>query len=279
MHPTRREPRVKIVRTETGTGGEMRTKREEIVPLLTGHARGAEPEGYWDMSGSTGWEMAPPEGSQPSRFTVMYGAIRGFIEPFEALDAEAAKEQAGGDDDKGGVYFYPFNHQFLPIGDGDDDGDLNTANFEEKMRDFIAKYFDASGHPHGGTEIMSAIAAGDAHYMGEFGPGGDNETPRTGRPIRARTVWTDGELTDSGAFGTYMAAAAIDPKTGLGVRAEWDEVWAVAVFGHGDAMKATVRQYQTLTARHPNIHVYVFDQVKNPAEVAEDMAIAVLPQD
>jgi len=266
---------MKITRTETTTGGPQRTKREEIVPLFTG-PRGAEPEGYWDMSGSTGWEVAPPEGSKPSRFDVMYEAVRGFISPFEKLDAMAASEQAGGDDEKGGVYFYPFNHDFLPIGEGGDDGDLNSSNFEEKMSAFKSKYFDAQGLPQGGTKIMEAVTAGDRHFMGEFGPGGENEMPRDQRPVRARVVFTDGELKDRDAFAAYMAQSEV--KDGVGVRPEWDEVWAVAIFGHGDGHDQALIQYKALAASHPNIHVYSFDQVSNPDEIAEDMAIAVVPQ-
>jgi len=263
-----------IERTEKETGGPLRTDRKEIRPLFDGK-REVEPEGYWDVSGSTGWEAAPPEGSKPSRYRVMSDAIRGFITPFEVLDSQAAKEQAGGDDDKGGVYFYPFNHGFCPIGDGDDDGDLNSANFEEKMGQFEKDHFDSDGQPQGGTNIMEAVAAGDRHYMSEFGPGGENERPREQRPVRARTVWTDGELKDASAFGRYMEQSVVEH--GVGVRKDWDEVWAVAIFGHGTEHDTTLRQYQDLAARHPNIHVYSFDQVRNGNEVAEDMAVAVVP--
>jgi hypothetical protein len=265
-----------IERTEATTGGPKRTPREEIVPLIT-VARGSEPEGYWDMSQSTGWEVAPPEGSQPSRYTVMKGAIQGFIIPFEQLDTEAAKEQAEGDDDKGGVYFYPFNHQFLPIGEGDDDGDLNSANFAEKMGAFERNYF-VNGLPQGGTKIMEAIRAGDQHFFGtKREPGEFFDKPRAERPIRLRTVWTDGELKDHDAFAKYMEGSKVD-ENNIGVRADWDEVWAVAVFGYGQDHDAVLRQYQDLAKKHANIHVYSFDQVRNPDEVAEDMAIAALPQ-
>jgi len=260
---------MQITRTEVTTGGPARTPRTEIVPLFTG-PREVEPEGYWDMSGSTGWEVAPPEGSKPTRYQVMSDAIRGFIVPFEQLDSQAADEQADGSDEMGGVYFYPFNHQFLPIGSGDDDGDLNSSNFERKMAAFARRYFDGEGRPQGGTEIMAAIQAGDNHYMEEF-----EDTPRDQRPVRARTVWTDGELKDAAAFGKYMEASSV--TRGLGVRKEWDEVWAVAIFGHGAEHDTTLAQYQELAKRHANIHVYSFDQVKNGAEVAEDMAIAVVP--
>lgn len=251
------------------TGGPARTPRTEIVPLFTG-PREVEPEGYWDMSGSTGWEVAPPEGSKPTRHQVMSDAIRGFIVPFEQLDSQAAEEQAGGSDEMGGVYFYPFSHVFLPIGRGDDDGDLNSSNFERKMDAFKRTYFDGNGQPQGGTQIMEAVRAGDRHYMEEF-----RDEPRDKRPVRARTVWTDGELSDAAAFARYMEDSSV--QHGLGVRQDWDEAWAVAIFGYGDDHDKTLAQYQELAKRHPNIHVYSFDQVKNGAEVAEDMAIAVVP--
>ena len=265
---------MRIERTEPTTGTPDRTRREEIVPLFTG-PRGVEPEGYLDCSQSEGWEVAPPENSKPSRWEVQIEAVRQFIAPFEVLDSEAAKEQASGDDEMGGVYFYPFNNNFLPIGHGDDDGDLNSSNFDVKMNAFVRKYFDASGQPRGGTTIMAAIRAGDKHYLGEFGPGGENEMPREQRPIRARTVWTDGELTDVDAFVHYLEAAT--PSQGLGSRQEWDEAWAVAIIGHGEAAGAAYRQYLTIAQTYPFVHPYLFDQVSNPAEIAEDMAIAVAP--
>jgi hypothetical protein len=265
---------MQITRTETETSsGPKRTPREEIVPLFSGDTT-VEPEGYWDLSQSTGWEVAPPEGSEPSRYTVMKEAIRGFIVPFEQLDAEAKSEQAEGSDEMGGVYFYPFSNVFEPIGEGDDDGDLNSSNFERKVAAMENTYFD-NGKPQGGTQIMEAIRAADLHFMGEFGPDGDN-VPRLQRPIRARTVWTDGELRDHDEFARYMAESNV--RDGIGVRQDWDEVWAVAIFGYGPEHDATLAQYQKLAATHPNIHVYSFDQVSQPGVVAEDMAIAVVPQ-
>src|SRR5216684_3114105 len=107
---------MQITRTETPTGGPNRTPREEITELNTG-TREVEPEGYLDFSESEGW----PWESDPARNTwnIQIEAVRQFIVPFEDLDSQAKAEQAGGDEDKGGVYFYPFSNRFLPIGDGD----------------------------------------------------------------------------------------------------------------------------------------------------------------
>lgn len=266
---------MQITRTEQPTGGPNRTRREEIVQLFTGK-REVEPECYLDCSESEGW----PWESNPSQSTwpIQLEAARQFIAPFEELDSQAAEEQAGGSDEAGGVYFYPFSNQFLPIGHGDDDGDLNSSNFERKMAAFIRKYFDRQGNPRGGTEIMSAVKVADKHFMDEFGPDADEPVARDERPVRARVVWTDGQLNDAGAFQRYLAQATPSPE-GFGSHGEWDEVWAVAVIGEpgSDAGKAAYDQYVQLAASHKWIHAYYFEGVTNPAEIAEDMAVAVVP--
>lgn len=260
---------MQIVRTEQPTGTQNRTRREEIVPLITG-TREAEPEMYLDCSESEGW----PWDSNPSACTwdIQIEAVRNFISPFEALDSQAASEQSGGDDDKGGVYAYPFSNNFLPIGHGNDDGDLNSSNFDKKVGDFIKKYFSQEGKPRGGTEIMTAIRAGDKHYLGEF----DSE-PRDERPVRARVVWTDGALNDADAFRTYLGQSTLSDE-GFGSHGEWDEVWAVAISGEaGGGGQEAYDQYVELSRNHPWIHAYYFEGVVNPAEIAEDMAVAVVP--
>lgn len=261
---------MQIVRTEQETGGPNRTKREEIVPLNTGQ-REVEPEQYLDISESEGWAWD----SNPSlnTWSVQINAVRGFIVPFEGLDSQAATEQAGGDDEKGGIYTYPFNHQFCPIGEGDDDGDLNSSNFDEKMTAFRRTYFGGADHPvNGGTNIMEAVKAGDDHFLDEFG-----SDPRDERPVRARVVWTDGALRDSDAFQRYLAQASTTPE-GYGRHGEWDETWAIAIIGEeGGGGHAAFEQYQQIAKNHPWIHAYYFENVVNPDEIAEDMAVAVVP--
>ena len=260
---------MQIVRTEQPTGTQNRTRREEIVPLLTG-TREAEPEMYLDCSESEGWAWD----SNPSASTwdIQLESVRSFIAPFEVLDSQAAQEQSAGDEGKGGVYCYPFSNNFQPIGRGNDDGDLNSANFDRKIGDFIKKYFDQQGKPRGGTEIMTAIRAGDKHFLGEF-----RDEPRSERPVRARVVWTDGALNDADAFRTYLGQATLSEE-GFGSHGEWDEVWAVAISGEaGGGGKQAYDQYQQLSTNHPWIHAYYFEGVINPAEIAEDMAVAVVP--
>jgi hypothetical protein len=267
---------MQIVRTETPTGGPARTRREEIVQLLPMESE-AEPEVYDDCSESEGW----PWDSKPSVCTwdVQVEALRQLIVPFEALDSQAADEQAAGDDDHGGVYRYAFSNVFLPTGKGSDDGDLNSSNFDRKMTDFRAKYFRGAPHPvAGGTRIMEAIEAGDAHYLGDAKHKGEfYDTPRADRPVRARVVLTDGALSDAEEFRQYLEQATLSPK-GYGSHGEWDEVWAICIIGEaGGGGKAAYQQYAEVAEAHPWVHPYYFEDVVNPAEIAEDMAVAVIP--
>jgi hypothetical protein len=268
---------MQIVRTETPTGGPARTRREEIVALLPQESE-AEPEVYADCSESEGWPWS--SNSAVCTWDVQIEAIRQLIVPFEALDSQAAGEQADGDASHGGVYVYPFSNVFLPIGKGDDDGDLNSANFEQKMlRDFYRKYFDGGTHPvRGGTEIMAAIKAGDAHYLGDARDKGEfYDTPRGDRPVRLRVVFTDGALSDAAKFLKYLAQATLSPK-GYGSHGEWDEVWAICILGEaGGGGKAAYDQYAEIAGTHPWVHAYYFENVANPAEIAEDMAVAAIP--
>lgn len=266
---------MKIERTEVETVSPNKTPRKEIYPLNTG-PREVEPEliGF-DFSESEDW----PWDSDPSKNTwdIQIEAIRQFIVPFEQLDSQAAEEQAGGSDEMGGVYAYPFNHQFLPIGDGDDDGDLNSANFDRKIGAFLRKY-GKNGRPQGGTNIMSSVRASDAHFLGtKKDPGEFWDTPRADRPVRARVVFTDGALSDAAEFIAYLSQAVLSPE-GYGSHGEWDEVWAIAIIGEeGGGGHAAYEQYQEIAKTHPWVHPYYFENVVNPAEIAEDMAVAVVP--
>lgn len=271
---------MQIVRTEVPTGGPARTRREEIVPLFTGH-RKVEPEQYFDISQSEGWPWA----GNPSlcTFKLQLASAKAFGEPFAQLDSAGAGEQDGG-----GIATYPFNNQYVPLSnkrnaEGEIIIDLNPANFDERIAYFLSLYpqFFRGGIPvAGGTEIMTAVAAGDDHYMDEFG-----HLPPGERPIRGRVAWSDGMLTDADKFIRYLEAAkpGTGDSTGLGVHGEWDEAWAVAILGEGpgtdgvDHGKQAYDQYQALKKDFPWIHSYYFQAVENEAEIAEDMAMAVVP--
>jgi hypothetical protein len=261
---------MQIVRTEVPSGGPARTRREEIVQLLPAESE-AEPEVYLDCSESEGW---PWDGNPPvCTWEVQVEALRQLIVPFEALDSQAEGEQAEGDDSHGGLYTYPFSNLFLPLGKGDDDGDLNSANFTRKMAAFAVKHFGGASHPvTGGTQIMEAVKAGDKHYMGEF-----RKEPRDERPVRLRLVLTDGALQDAPQFQAYPGQAALSPK-GYGAHGDWDEVWGIAILGEVEGGgKAAYDQYLALAKDHSWIHAWYFEGVVNPAEIAEDMAVAAIP--
>jgi hypothetical protein len=253
---------MQIVRTEPATGGEQRTPRALIEPVFS-ESDEVEPDVLIDASTSETWPIAP--NTDTTRWTVQTDAIRQFVAAAEQLDSQAAAEQAGGSDEKGGIYAAVFNQGLVVVGEGDDDGDLNSSNIERKLGAIRVR--DEHGAtvplPYGGTAIMQSSDYLDKHYMEEFG-----ERPLGERPKRARTVFTDGELRDHDAFAQRLGEDHSD---------KWPaEHWFVAILGYGADHDATLAQYQGVAAKHSNVHVYSFDQVSNPAEIAEDMAVAVL---
>jgi hypothetical protein len=268
---------MEITRTRPNTGGPNRTRREEIVPLITG-TRGFEPEQYPDCSPSESW----PWNSRPSVCTwdIQTASMRGFTQPFALLDTEAANETLAG-----GVATYPFSDVYMPLSDKkDEDGDLiidvNPANFDERWKDFIrlhAGNFENGKPRYGGTVLMEAMVAGDEHFLDEF----PNPTKRPGR---GRVIWTDGLLSDGGKFLDYMgqAKAVDDPKasdvTPVGRHGEWDEIVVVAICGEegGDGHKA-FEQYLKFAKSHPWVHPFYFEDVIDDAEISEDVALAVVP--
>lgn len=257
--------KVSIDRSEPTTGGPSRTPRDRIEPVFS-ETDEVEPDAAIDGSSSLGWDgsSAPAPGAPPT-WTVQMESLRQFIAAAEQLDSQAAAEQAGGSDDKGGIYAAFFNHGLVKIGEGDDDGDLNSTNMAEKVG--AIRVQDENGRgvplPYGGTNLMPTIRYLDQHYLGEFG-----SRPVTERPKRARSVWTDGAMKDFREFAKRLAA---DHSS------EWpQEEWFIAIFGYGEDHDATVTLYNEVAETHSNVHVYSFDSVTNPAEVAEDMAVAVL---
>lgn len=259
---------MQIVRTEPDTGGAKRTPRARIEPVFSSSDK-VEPDGAIDASSSEDWEL--PSGAPPVWVTQME-AYRQFVAAAEALDSQAKAEQAGGSSEKGGIYTAFFNHDLVVVGEGDDDGDLNSANFDKKVQ--AIRVPDENGQmvplPYGGTNIMPAITYLDEHYLDEFAKDEDTgqPVPVSQRPKRARTVWTDGAMKDWKQFGHRLE----QDNSG-----NWpQEEWFIAILGEGADHDATLRLYQQIAEKHRNVHVYSFDQVSNAAEIAEDMAIAVL---
>ena len=260
---------MEIKRTEPPTGTENRTKREEIVPLLTTPATAnAEPENYGDASESEGWSWD----SDPSICTwnVQTAAMRGSIAPFAALDIK-------GD----GVFTYWFSDQYLPIdGDGGED-DMSPDNFDQKLARLMARYprnFHGGRPVAGGTDPLAAITRADKRFLKEF-------PDPTARPPRIRTIHTDGLLQPAVAaeFRRYLSASrpsSTEPTLGTHGEGDhhWEEAWAVIIYGErgGGGQKAH-EQYQEVSKDHPWVHPYYFEGVKNGDEIAEDVAVATVP--
>jgi hypothetical protein len=262
---------MQILRTEPETGGPSRTPRDKIEPVFS-ESDEVEPDAALDASSSEGWEgsSSPAPGSPPT-WQVQMEAFRQFVAAAEQLDSQAAAEQAGGDDDKGGIYSAFFGSGLYKIGEGDDGGDLNSTNMARKVEAIRVQGENGPVPlPYGATVLMPTIEYLDSHYLGEFAKDEDTGqvVPVAQRPKRARSVWTDGAMRDAAAFGKRLAEDHGD---------KWpQEEWFIAVFGYGPDHDATLSQYKSIAAKHPNVHVYSFDGVTNPAEIAEDMTIAML---
>jgi hypothetical protein len=279
---------MQIVRTEPTTGGPSRTPREHFEPVF-GTNDLVEPDGALDASSSEGWEL--PSGAPPVWGTQLE-AYRQFVAAAEALDSQAAEEQAGGSKEKGGIYTAIFNHDLVIVGTGDDGGDINSTNFDEKINSIRVK--DETGRsvplPYGGTNVMPTISYLDKHYLVEFAKDEDTGqvVPVHSRPKRARTAWTDGAMKDYREFGKRLGSTQEEigkqlahqyPELGELITGGdmWpQEEWFIAILGEGTDHDETLRLYQDIAKKHSNVHVYSFDRVSNAAEIAEDMAVAVL---
>ena len=266
---------MRIDREEDVTGGPERTPREMIETLVTDTSWDVEVEKYVDSSESEGWDWSRFGGmSGHNTWDIQTNAMKAVLVPVEAYDSMASKEQAGGSDEQGGAYAYGFSNRFQAFGDPDDedDGDLNTSNFERKMNLYQKNYF-RNGKPQGGTTIMRAVAAGDKHYLKEF-PKDEDRAHR----VRLRIVWTDGALADEGEFRRYLAKGTHDKATGFGQHEGWHEIWVIAIIGPKEGGgRAAYQQYAKLAEDHPWIHPYNFEDVVNSDEIAEDIAVAITP--
>ena len=270
--------KIEITRTEATTGGPKRTKREEFVPVFDENTILVEPDMAGDGSESEGWTLSWGAPLWPTQLE----AMRQFTGAAQDLDSQLKGEQSGGDDDKGGMYAAFFNHRLIKVGvehqsddryvagrDEDDEGDLNLTNWDHKIK--MLQDPQMGPLPIGGTVISPTIAYLDGHYMGEFEK--DEETglvvPVAQRPIRARVIWTDGAMKDWQLFGKRLEEDHSD---------KWPaEHWFIAILGEGDDHDATLRLYNQIAAKRPGkVHVYSFDRVASGAEIAEDMAVAVL---
>lgn len=262
---------MQITRTETETGTENRTPREEIVPLFT--KQKVNPEQLIDCSQSQSFPWTTKRGM--TTWQIQMPAVKAITVPFTALDSAAEAEAGTG---AGGTEMWPFAHVHLPWSNKrDTEGELiidaGPDNFDERFVYFMSLYpqiFQGGAPMAGGTEVMQAVRSSDDHFLDEFG--------KNAEEVRARILHTDGLLNDEATFLSYLRKGTLDQATGFGVHDGWREAWAVVIYGEaGGGGKAAHEQYQAIAADHPWVHPYYFEGVTNPDEIAEDIAIATIP--
>ncbi len=236
----------------TETGGPSRTPRSEIQAVISPVRReevGVEPAMLIDLSTSMDWEAAAgmPQWNNSSqtggRRGIVIDALGGFVRSLEGYDTEAAKEQAGGSDEKGGVLTFGFASEATEI------GDLNTSNLTRRLNQI---------EWGGGTSIMPAWELALDDYDEEFGG-----RPKRDRPIHAVLVVTDGEASDWEQFLPVLESA------------DAHRIFVVAVVGYDEdnakSHSRTVDAYSKVAASNPNVKVVSFDSVTDPNEIATDL--------
>jgi hypothetical protein len=236
------------------TGGPNRTPRSEIRPAVSAN-RNKEPVLLLDLSTSMDWGAADeygPEWPDPgSRRAIVIEALYGLVRCLEGEDSEAAAEQAGGSDERGGLMTHGFANRHVEI------GDLNSSNLQRRLNEI--KW-------GGKTYIMPAWKAALADYDEEFGDRDPDE-----QPVMLTVVVTDGEADDWMEFGPVLEKATAK------------RVFVVAIVGHGPKHDATLAAYQQAAKKNlaqdrfgkAHVEVVSFDAVTNPEEIALDLITLV----
>src|SRR5258708_32016952 len=185
------------------TGGPSRTPRSEIGPAVSAN-RKKEPVLLLDLSTSMDWNAADEKGpdwpDQSSRRAIVIGALRGLVRALESEDTEAAAEQAGGSDERGGLMAHGVANEHVEI------GDLNTPNLQRRLD---------SIQWGGRNYVMPAWRAALADYDEEFGDRDPDE-----QPVMEVVVVTDGEADDWMEFEPVLEKATAK------------RVFVVAILGH-----------------------------------------------
>lgn len=243
-----------MTETRQETGGPARTPRAEIVPAVSKARResvGAEPVLLLDLSTSMDWSAEDENNTaeqyphEKSRRAIVINALPLLVRSLEDADAEAATEQAGGDDEKGGLLTFGFATSPTEI------GDLNSSNLERRL---------TAIQWGGGTYIMPAWQLALEDYDDEFG---DREP--SAKPVHLVMVLTDGQASDFHEFDKVIATAS--PR----------RVFVIGIVGHGQAAVATYNEYKAAAAQvnastgHDVAHVVLWDSVTDPQEIGEDL--------
>lgn len=199
-----------------------------------------EPIALIDTSGSMSWPVA--EGSTVQRREVVGEAMGILVKHLEGEDSQAAEEQAGGSDEKGGLLVHLFASGTTEL------GDLNSSNWREKW---------ASIRWGGGTRIMPGWEAAQDSYLEEFG-----DIPALDRPVLFVLVITDGEAEDAAEFTAVLEQANAQRK------------FCVAVLGYGPDHDRNLAAYKAVEARNgKHVRVVNFGGETDPASIANDLIL------
>lgn len=236
----------------TETAGPARTPRSEITQVISSARReevGVEPVLLLDMSRSMDWEAAPgtpawdDSTKSGGRRGIVINALPEFIRSLENLDSEAAREQATGSDEKGGLLTFGFSSEAIEI------GDMNSSNIARRLNEIPWG---------GGTRIIPAWELALNEYDEEFG-----DKPKRDRPVHAVLIITDGEADDWDQFLPVLESA------------DAHRVFVVAVVGYDEdnskRHSRTVDAYSKVAAHNSHVKVVSFDSVTDPAEIATDL--------
>lgn len=194
-----------------------------------------EPVAIIDISGSMSWPAA--EGGSVQRREILGEAMGLLVRSLEGEDSQAAREQADGSDDDGGLLVHLFSDHATEL------GDLNSSNWRAKWD---------SIRWGGGTRIMTAWEAAQADFLEEFG-----DLPNMDRPVMLTLVITDGEATDAADFEKVLEQANSTRK------------FCVAIIGYGSDHDATLKSYKGAEAKNSkNVRVVTFGGETDPEIIA-----------
>ena len=235
------------------TGGPDRTPRTEITSVRK-HNRKYEPVLLLDLSTSMDWSAenendAAGEFGQPgdkSRRKIAIEALPLLVKALASEDSEAAKEQAGGSDELGGLLTFGFASAPTEI------GDLNESNLSRRLAEITWG---------GGTYVVPALKLAIKDYNDEF------EDDEDDTRVHEILILTDGQASDWQDLEPYL------------LQANANRVYVIAIVGHGAPALATYKEYTQVAQKNQSedkfgkahVHVVLFDGVTDPQEIGEDL--------
>jgi hypothetical protein len=251
-------PTLQEVIEQPVTGLPGRTPRDQFERPRTKRDK-KEIRLFLDVSGSNK-EAASPD-LDITKGEVVESALPAIVKRIAKYDSKAAGEQAGGDDDKGGVLTFAFSYEGAYQGfdvkeaEFDDErflGDINESNQLDKIKRVHALI--AQGMT---TNITPALDAGLLAYNTEF-PDGIDDT------AIVDLVITDGKVSDERAFEDWL-----DDNAGPG------HVIVVVVIGYGDGSKTAKSHYDKIAGDNRYLTVVALPGVVDGDEIGTDVELAL----